>query len=546
MFFRKVLLSNVAGQCAKSLLCNSLSLWERAGVRGLAAKSTSLCLFYCASLLRTAVPENNKRVVSWFLSAKPSPRRSPRGRGSCLQTRGPLVAGSLIVVIASTISPTIAAAQDLQRSSSTTEAASELRRAADLLQSGDLDEAEPILHRVLASNPNNADAHNLLGVILDQRGKTAEAEREYRAALRLNPNHVSALANLGVLLAHSKREDEGIKTFESVRRLAPDHPQATINLGLLYSARNDYQRATELLARANELQPHTFDISYQLGLALYNLKRLDDAVTAFESAVSVSPHAAEPIYFLGVIAFERGRDEAASDLLKKALVLRSDYPEANFMLGELSAKHQDYSAARDYYERAWRQDPTLSVYYIRLGGVYLLLGNFNQAMKIFQSAAERFPAIAEIHYFTAIAARGVGNYDLALAELQTSLALQPNSADSLALSGAINLDRANLTEAEKLLRRALTFNQQHFNAQYDLGRLLVKTNRYAEALPLLQRAAEINPNSVEVHYQLYLALSRLKRKTDADHELEIYKQLREKEKVQKLIIRKTATLSAFV
>ena len=409
----------------------------------------------------------------------------------------------------------------------------ELRRAADLLQSGNLDEAEPILHRVLASNPNNADAHNLLGVILDQRGKTAEAEREYRAALRLNPNHISALANLGVLLAHSQREDEAIKIFESVRRLAPDHPQATINLGLLYAARHDYQRAAELLTRANELQPHTFDILYQLGVALYSLKRLEEANSAFAAASALSVNAAEPAYFLGVIAFERGQDEAATDLLEKALVLRSNYPEANFMLGELAAKRQDYSAARDYYERAWRQDPTLSVYYIRLGGVFLLLGNVNQALKIFQSAAERFPAIAEIHYFTAIAARGVGNYDLALVELQKSLSLQPNSADSLALSGAINLDRANLAEAERLLRRALTFNQQHFNAQYDLGRLLVKTNRYAEALPLLQRAAEIHPNSVEAHYQLYLALSRLKRKTDADHELEIYKQLREKEKVPK-------------
>ena len=409
----------------------------------------------------------------------------------------------------------------------------ELRRAADLLQSGNLDEAEPILHRVLASNPNNADAHNLLGVILDQRGKTAEAEREYRAALRLNSNHVSAMANLGVLLARSKREDEAIKIFESVRRLAPDHPQATINLGLLYAARHDYQRAAEVLTRANELQPHTFDILYQLGVALYSLKRLDEANSAFAAASALSVNAAEPAYFLGVIAFERGQDEAASDLLEKALVLRSNYPEANFMLGELAAKRQDYSAARDYYERAWRQDPTLSVYYIRLGGVLLLLGNVNQALKIFQSAAERFPAIAEIHYFTAIAARGVGNYDLALVELQKSLSLQPNSADSLALSGAINLDRANLAEAEKLLRRALIFNQQHFNAQYDLGRLLIKTNRYGEALPLLQRAAEIQPNSVEVHYQLYLALSRLKRKTDADHELEIYKQLREKEKMQK-------------
>src|SRR5437016_5946812 len=78
-----------------------------------------------------------------------------------------------------------------------TAVATELRRAADLLQSGNLDEAEPILHRVLASNPNNADAHNLLGAVMDQRGKSEAAESEYRTSLRLNPNGLSAMANLG-------------------------------------------------------------------------------------------------------------------------------------------------------------------------------------------------------------------------------------------------------------------------------------------------------------------------------------------------------------
>ena len=100
-------------------------------------------------------------------------------------------------------------------------------------------------------------------------------------------------------------------------------------------------------------------------------------------------------------------------------------------------------------------------------------------------------------------------------------------------SGAIYLDRGNMAEAEKLLRHAISLNQKHFNATYDLGRLLVKTNRHAEALPLLQRAAGVNPNSVEVHYQIFLALSRLKKKADAERELEIYKQLREKENVPK-------------
>ena len=133
----------------------------------------------------------------------------------------------LIVIIAA---PIIASAQISPRGSSDKEAAAELRRAAELMQSGKIDEAEPILRRVIVSNPNNADAHNLLGVVFDQKGRTQAAEREFRTSISLNPKGVSAMANLGVLLAHAKRDDEAIKTFEAVLRAA-EEPDALQHLG---------------------------------------------------------------------------------------------------------------------------------------------------------------------------------------------------------------------------------------------------------------------------------------------------------------------------
>jgi tetratricopeptide (TPR) repeat protein len=203
------------------------------------------------------------------------------------------------------------------------------------------------------------------------------------------------------------------------------------------------------------------------------------------------------------------------------------------MLGEVLRRANRIGPAKEHYERAFELDASVPLHHIRLGGTYLLVGNLGKALQIFQDAAKQFPRNAEIHYFAAIAARGLGNYDVALAELRKSLALQPNSADALALSGAINFDRANTVAAEKQLRRALVFSPQHFNAHYDLGRLLVKSNRYAEALPFLEVAAKLQPTSPDVHYQIFLALSRLKRKADANRELELYRQLQQRGKSEK-------------
>ncbi|HEY0174654.1 MAG TPA: tetratricopeptide repeat protein, partial [Pyrinomonadaceae bacterium] len=105
-----------------------------------------------------------------------------------------------------------------------------LGRALELLREGKAAEAEPLVRRALAARPDIADAHALLGVILDQRGAAREAESEYRAAVRLNPKATAARANLGVLLARAGRTAEAAATFESVLGDAPGHPQATFNL----------------------------------------------------------------------------------------------------------------------------------------------------------------------------------------------------------------------------------------------------------------------------------------------------------------------------
>ncbi len=55
----------------------------------------------------------------------------------------------------------------------------------------------------------------------------------------------------------------------------------------------------------------------------------------------------------------------------------------------------------------------------------------------------------------------------------------------------------------------------------------MKLRRYEEAVPLLTRGVEFNAKDPGVHYQLFLAYSRLKKKDEADRELAEFKRLDE-------------------
>jgi tetratricopeptide (TPR) repeat protein len=402
--------------------------------------------------------------------------------------------------------------------------ASMLREAVSLLQAGKIDEAERLVHRALTIAPANADAHTLLGTILDQRGRTQAAEREYLAALRFNPRSITARANLGVLLARTGRSKAAAETFEAVLKVVPDHPQATINLALLYAARGDYSQAVPLFARARRQEPTNLTVLSQLGFALYQLKRADEAAEVLATAASLVPNDPDVLYLSGLVAALRGESKAALEFWQRALGQRADFAAANFMIGEELRKQRRYDGAAEFYERALQQDAAQLVYYVRLGGTYMLLVRYDRALDLFQRAAQRFPASAEAEYFVGIAARGFGALEVAETALRKSLALRDGNVDALAQLGFVMGDRGRDAEAEKLLRRAVSLDPRHFYANYELGRLLVRTKRYDDAIAVLAGAAQIRERDPGVHYQLFMAYTRLKRKADADRELAVFKQ----------------------
>jgi predicted Zn-dependent protease len=94
----------------------------------------------------------------------------------------------------------------------------------------------------------------------------------------------------------------------------------------------------------------------------------------------------------------------------------------------------------------------------------------------------------------------------------------------------LNAERGQTGEAERLLRRALALDPDNYPATYDLGRLLVRLARYDEALSILERGTHLSEKDPGVHYQLFLAYSRLKRKEDANRELAAFKRLDDERK----------------
>ena len=107
----------------------------------------------------------------------------------------------------------------------------------------------------------------------------------------------------------------------------------------------------------------------------------------------------------------------------------------------------------------------------------------------------------------------------------SDLALRPDSPDVYANLGYIAIQRGRDAEAEQLLKRSVSLDAKLFPPRYDLGRLLLRLKRYEEAVGMLRGAAALNDKDPGVHYQLFLALSRLKKTAEAKEELALFQRL---------------------
>ena len=97
------------------------------------------------------------------------------------------------------VSPVLAAGGSSADSPATPTASPEYRQAETSIKTGRYRQAARLLENMVASDPGNADAFNLLGYSYRRLGDTDQALRNYHKALELNSGHKGAHEYIGEL-----------------------------------------------------------------------------------------------------------------------------------------------------------------------------------------------------------------------------------------------------------------------------------------------------------------------------------------------------------
>ncbi len=161
-------------------------------------------------------------------------------------------------------------------------------------------DAAQAYREVLKTDPNNAEVHFELSLVLAKLGDSRGAQEQLETAIRLDRHLAKARNQLGILhmMNHEKApaEDE----FKAAILADSELVEARNNLGVLYAWTGKNLEAIELFRRTIESRPSYAPAHVNLGLVLAGDGKYADAEKEFRNALRSSPNHLSAYSALGI------------------------------------------------------------------------------------------------------------------------------------------------------------------------------------------------------------------------------------------------------
>jgi tetratricopeptide (TPR) repeat protein len=355
---------------------------------------------------------------------------------------------------------------------------------------GDIDAAAPPL-------PANADPFARIDASVTARSSLTKQqlaiaesqENRLRAVLGLGFNDLATTeAVTGEFIA-------ALNHYQEAERWDNRIPGLSRNLGLAAFRAKNYPEAIHGLTLAINEKPADQPVRAILGTAFFASDKFADAAKTFA-----------PLGSAGM------RDSTVGYAWATSLARINEPAKATQVLLE--------------FEKANRSPDIL----LLVGQLWIEIGDYARSVDALRSALQADPSLAKAHYFAGQAYTRWAHWPEAAAQFQSELAIVPADPDAMYGLGFVDLQQSKVDDAARLFEQIVAAHPNHANSQYQIGKILLDRGQVPDAIEHLEVATRLSPQTDYMHYQLQIAYRKDSRIADADRELDIYKELKAKQR----------------
>jgi tetratricopeptide (TPR) repeat protein len=299
--------------------------------------------------------------------------------------------------------------------------------------------------------------------------------------------------------------------------LSFNSPQDT-TLGQRYEAAQALVRAGKLAEAETELKA-ILAAQYRRLMKTYGaLAKREPALEAGEAAANYQPTDCDLLIELAIAHLEAGQFNKALDPLLKAAQLQPNNTDVHTTLGKTYFALGDYEKAASALEVAVKLAPKDFNSSFTLAIAYLQQRQFASAKRVFDSMIEAFGEQPQIHIAIGRAFREAGRLPEAIEEFKRAVALNsqfPGAHYNLGLAYLWNEGGSAVANAEAEFKIELATNPNDFFSNYYLGITCIFQRKWELAVDYLKTASRIQPNNPDPYFQLGQAYQELRKHDQA-------------------------------
>lgn len=314
-----------------------------------------------------------------------------------------------------------------------------------------------------------------------QAGDYALAEKHNREIMHWRPRLAEAKVNLGLSLFLQKKYEEAIQAFAEGLRLKPDMANAWLFTGICQFNLNRPREALTALAKFTDKSPHDLQGQYFTGLARLSLGQYPPAAEALLAARAIDPRNIDVLYHL-----------------------------AQCYLGQARQNPSEINSLSRLYEDVVKDMVALDPQSFRIAqlraGYFEATGKPAEAIEALETLLRHDPKARGLHYTLGCLYTESRRYDKALEQFDQEMHLDAPYPRTYFQLGHVYVALEKPAQALPLLQKAIRVEPESAGLVWvDIGRAYRSMHDARNASVSFEKAIELGERNASVYYQLSMA-----------------------------------------
>lgn len=333
------------------------------------------------------------------------------------------------------------------------------KQAETFLGQNRIDDATNEYKKIIEADPANAQAHQALGEIYIRGRYFDQAVEEYEKVIKVDPKNKAILDSLANLYIRKGEIDKAIEKYERIIALDPENPVTHKVLGDFYLKMGNRDKAIEVYQKVAKLDPKNIVIHKTLGDFYLERNELEKGIEEYEKQAELEPNKVAAHERLGDLYLRKEDFDKAKEKYKRALDIDKGKKTIQRKIKEIEFKKfdvlireseetlkvsPDNTEAKERMEKAHhdklnlmiedcqeriKENPKDISLQFELGKLYKEQGEVDKALAQFQASVNEPRVRRQCLYMIGVCFRERNMLDMAVAQLQKALALNPGAMD---------------------------------------------------------------------------------------------------------------------